>query len=162
MTLTFHNTLLAYLLSLRDYSQSLTPQDKENFKEFANEFRTREDTVKYSEVKNFLTESLIEKIAKNYQLNKLFQTYKDKLDNSGEIPSELLPKLENLIQLETIVQKNFVRIKRGGIFNIEDDTTPEGQELILHNYVLLILESEETENITDNLTWIDQLKKWLS
>lgn len=162
MTLTFNNTLLAYLLSLRDYSQSLTPEEKKNFQEFAKQFRTYTDRLEYSEIETFLRDSLIEKIAGNTQLNQLFKTYQNKLANSEEIPSEILPKLENLIQLETSLQNNFIRIRKGEIPDLEDDTTPEGQELILHNAVILISESQQPENIPEQLSWIDKLKQWLN
>ncbi len=160
MTVTFHHTfnhtLLAYLLSLRDYSQSLTSKDKQNLDKFAKEFRLYPD-----DIESHIEPLLMEKIAENTQLNQLFQTYKNKLDNSGEIPSDFLPKLGNLLELETSFKNNFVRISKGDIPDIEDDTTPKGQELILHNSVILISESEEPEKVTDNLTWIDELKKWL-
>ena len=161
MTPTLNHTLLAYILSLRDYSQTLTIKEQENFQEFAKQFRTYTDRLEDSEIETFLSESLEVNIAENSQLNHLFKTYKNKLDNLEEIPLELLPKIENLNQLETRFSNNSFAISKGEIPDIEDDTTPEGQELILHNSVIIILESNEPEKVTDDLKWIDKLKQWL-
>ena len=159
MTVTFHHTfnhtLLAYLLSLRDYGQSLTPQDKQNLHTFAKEFRLYPDEIEY--VERFL----VKKIAENPQLNQLFQSYQNKLDHSDDIPPKLLPKLENLNQLAINLQNNSCGIAKGEIPLVENDTIPEGQELILHNSVILISESEEPNKLTDKLTWIDKVKQWL-
>lgn len=156
---TFNHTLLAYLLSLKDYGQFLTSKDKQNLHTFANEFSLYPDDIEY--VERFL----VEKIAENPQLNQLFQNYQNKLDNSDDIPRNLLPKLENLSHLIKTLQKKSVAIPKGEIPDVEDDATPEGQERIIHNSVIviseLISESDEPKKVTDKLTWIDKMKQWL-
>ncbi|HAC66106.1 MAG TPA: hypothetical protein DCF68_21875 [Cyanothece sp. UBA12306] len=157
MTVTSKYILLAYLLSLRDYSESLTPKDKENLNEFAKEFRAYPQEWE-SHVEPFL----MAKIAENPQLNQLFTTYKDKLNQSDKIPLDLLPNLDSFYQLEKTLNSNPLQQARSEIPNLPDDTTPEGQAELLNNFAILISESEQPENTANQLTWLDKLKQWLS
>lgn len=159
---TFNRTFLAYFLSLRDYSHSLTSQDRENFLKFAEQCDIYRKQLESSQIQTVLIELLKEKISENSELNQLFQTYETKLNQSGEIPSDLLPKLNNFYELEKSLKSESDKDSKSKIPNLPDDTTPEGQAEILNNFAIIISKSEEPENVTNTLTWIDKLKQWLN
>ncbi|MGK7957224.1 MAG: hypothetical protein AB4063_18545 [Crocosphaera sp.] len=160
MTVTFHHTfdhtLLAYLLSLRDYAQSLTSKDKQNLDKFAKEFRLYPD-----DIENHIEPFLVAKIAENPQLKQLFTTYQNKLDSSGDIPFKLLPKLDNLIQLINRLNSKLSILPRCKIPYPLPVPTPIDQHIILENMAIVISESPEPEETSDGLQWMEPLKQWL-
>ena len=74
----------------------------------------------------------------------------------------MLPKLNNFYELEKSLKSESNKKSKTKLTNIPDDTTPEGQAKILNNFAIIISKSEEPENVTNTLTWIDKLKQWLN
>jgi hypothetical protein len=149
MEATISHTILAYLLALRDLSDTLSDQEKERLKKVAQELDFQPKAWK-----SHIEPSLIQTIQGNTQLNKSYQLYKEKLDRLGEIPLDLLPKTSEINQLIT---KESSLVSRG----FKSTEIAAGYEQQLNNVVIVVNQTNKPEEAVKQLGFLDKVKQLL-
>ncbi|WP_310426945.1 hypothetical protein [Chamaesiphon sp. VAR_48_metabat_135_sub] len=148
MAVTISNTILAYLLALQDFSDSLSDVDKEGLKQVANQLKTQPKAWS-----SHIEPDLIQTIQGNSQLDKSYRSYKEKLDRLGEIPLDLLPKPG-----EVLATNSSGLIMKG----ISPDSEASGYEQQLNNVVIVINQSERPEEVVKQLDFLDRVKQFVN
>lgn len=143
-----NKTILAYLLALRDFPDILSEQEQQNLKKVAQDLKMQPKAWK-----SHIEPCLLETIKGNSQLDQAYQLYKEKLDILGEIPLNLLPKLNELNQLVTN-ESTFAT--KGGI-----PSAPSGYNKQLNNVIILVNQNDKPEEAVKKLEFLDRMKQWL-
>jgi hypothetical protein len=150
MEVTNNNTVLAYLLALRDFSDSLSDKEKESLKTVARDLKIQEKAWK-----SHIEPTLIQTIAGNPQLHQSYQYYKEQLDQLGAIPTDLLPEVAELDRLKTnepsLVSRGFI-----------PPTPALRYEQQLNNVVIVVNQTAKPEETVKQLVFLDRVKQFLS
>jgi len=150
MEVTISHTIVAYLLALRDFSDTLSDQEKESLKKVAKDL-----DIQPKAWESHIEPSLIDIIQGNTQLHQSYQLYKEKLDQLvGGIPLDLLPKAGEINQLITN-QSSF--LTKG--FHPTSEAT--GYEQQLNNVVIVVNQTDKPEEAVKQLGFLDKLKQLL-
>jgi hypothetical protein len=149
MEATSSHTILAYLLALRDFSDTLSDQEQQNLKTVAKDLKMQPKAWK-SNIEPFL----IQTIQGNSQLHQSHQLYKKKLDKLGKIPLDLLPKEGEINQLVT---NQSSLVSRGFI----PDSSASGYEQQLNNVVIVVNQTDKPEEAVKQLGFLDKVKQLL-
>ena len=149
MEVTFSNTILAYLLALRDFADTLSDQEKESLKKVAKDLN-----IQPKAWKSHIEPSLIQAIQGNPQLHQSYQLYKEKLDRVEEIPFDLLPKAG---EIERLFPNQSSFIIKGFI----PDSSASGYEQQLNNVVIVVNHADKPEEAVKQLNFLDRLKQLL-
>jgi hypothetical protein len=148
MDVTNSNTIIAYLLALRDFSGSLSDREKKSLKTIAKDL-----DIQPKAWKSNIETDLIQTIAGNPQLNQYYQSYKEKIDRLGSTPIDLLPNWTELDSVKltenSVVTKGF------------PGTEPVGYEQQLNNVVIVINQTDKPEETVKQLGFLDQVKQLL-
>ena len=144
-----NHTILAYLLALQDFSDTLSAQEKESLKTVAKDL-----TIQPKAWKSHIEPSLIQTIQGNFQLHQSYQLYKEKLDRLGEISLDLLPKAEEINQLITDISPF---LEKGFISNL----SASGYEQQLNNVVIVVNQTDKPEETVKQLGFLDKVKQLL-
>lgn len=144
-----NHTILAYLLALQDFSDTLSTEEKDSFKTVAKELNTQ--PIAWA---SYIEPFLIKTIQGNSQLHQSYQLYKEKLDRLGEIPLDLLPKAAEINQLIT-EKSSFVN--RG----FKSTETAVGYEQQLNNVVIVVNQADKPEEAVKQLGFLDKVKQLL-
>jgi hypothetical protein len=155
MATKLNHTILAYLLALQDLPNALNEGEQTSLKEVAKQLRTQPEAWN-----DYIEPSLVAIIQGNSLLNQYYQQYKNKLDNFGEIPSDLLPTRDEINQLTkdeaTVVHKGLP----------EDDNldalSPSGYEEQINNVVIAVNQNEKPEEAVKQLGFLDKVKQLLN
>ena len=150
MTTKLNHTILAYLLALQDLPHSLNEAEQANLKEVAKQLRTQPEAWN-----DYIEPSLVAIIQGNSPLNQSYQHYKNKLDNFGEIPFELLPTADEINQL---VKTQAAFVNKG----FDDNSLPTGIDKQIENAFIVLGQSETSEETVKKLGSIGKLKQFLS
>jgi hypothetical protein len=150
MATKLNHTILAYLLALQDLPNALNEGEQSNLKEVAKQLRFQPEAWN-----DYIEPSLVTIIQGNSLLNQSYQQYKNKLDNFGEIPSELLPTADEINQLvktqATFVNKGFIV-----------DPSASGYEQQLNNVVIVVNQTEKPEEAVKQLGFLEKVKQLLN
>jgi hypothetical protein len=149
MEVTISHTILAYLLALRDFPDSLNDHEKENLKKVAKDLNLNQRAWKSD-----LEPDLIQIVQGNSQLDRSYQLYKEKLDRLGEIPMNLLPNPDEIDLLRT--DSSFLVTK-----GFRSKTSPSNYEEQINNVVIVVNQADKPEEIVKQLTFLDRLKQLL-
>jgi hypothetical protein len=144
-----NHTKLAYLLALQDFSTTLSDREQQNLKEIAKELKIQPEAWS-----GYIEPLLLAIVQGNPQLSRAYESYKEKLDRLGEIPSDLLPKAWELNQLVT--NQSSATIK--GFPPIE---AASGYEQQLNNVVIVVNQADKPEEAVKNLGFLDKVKQLL-
>ncbi len=144
-----NNTILAYLLALQDFPDTLSDHEQENLKKVAKDLKMQPKAWK-----SHIEPSLIQTIQGNSQLNQSYQLYREKLDRLGEIPLDLLPKAEEINQLVT----NQSTLVSRGLPPNPKITSSEEQ---LNNLVIIVNQTDKPEETVKQVGLFDKVKQWL-
>lgn len=144
-----NNTILAYLLALGDFSETLSDHEKDSLKTVAKDL-----TIQPKAWVSHIEPSLIKTIKGNSQLHQSYQLYKEKLDRLGEIPLYLLPKAAEINQLIT---NNSSLISKG----FKSTETASGYDQQLNNVVILVNQADKPEEAVKQLSFLDKVKQLL-
>jgi hypothetical protein len=150
MTTKVNHTILAYLLALQDLPNALNEGEQSSLKEVAKQLRTQPEAWN-----DYIEPSLVAIIQGNSLLNQSYQQYKNKLDNFGEIPSELLPTTDEINQL---VKTQATFVNRGFM----DDHSASGYEQQLNNVVIIVNQTEKPEEAIKQLGFLEKVKQLLN
>ncbi|MFM7437206.1 MAG: hypothetical protein ACKO2V_01170 [Snowella sp.] len=150
MTTKLNHTILAYLLALQDLPHALNEVEQSRLKEVAKQLRTQPEAWN-----DYIEPSLVAIIQGNSSLNQSYQQYKNKLDNFGEISSDLLPTAEEINQL---VKVQTVLLPKGFI----SDLSASGYEQQLNNVVIVVNQTEKPEEAVKQLGFLDKVKQLLN
>jgi hypothetical protein len=150
MAETISNTILAYLLALQDFSDSLSDADKEGLKKVAKQLKTQPKAWE-----SHIEPALILAIQCNPQLDRSYQSYKQKLDRLGEIPLDLLPKPGEVNLLLT--NPSTLTVK-----GIVPDSDAVGYEQQFNNVVIVINQSDRPEEVVKQLDFLDRVKQFVN
>ena len=149
METTTTHTILAYLLALRDFSDTLSDQEKESLKKVAKDLN-----IQPKAWKSHIEPSLIQTIQGNPQLYQSYQFYEVKLKQLGEITLDLLPKTEEINQLITnqssLVSKGFQPTEAASEY-----------EQQLNNVVIVVNQADKPEETVKKLSFLDKVKQVL-
>jgi hypothetical protein len=148
MAVTISNTILAYLLALQDFSDSLSDTDKEGLKKVASQLKTQPKAWE-----SHIEPALILAIQGNPQLDRSYQSYKQKLDRLGEIPLDLLPKPE-----EVLSTNSSGLIVKG----VDPNSDASGYEQQLNNLVIVVNQAERPEEVVKQLDFLDPVKQFIN
>lgn len=150
MATKLNHTILAYLLALQDLPNALNEGEQTSLKEVAKQLRTQPEAWN-----DYIEPSLVAIIQGNSLLNQSYQQYKNKLDNFGEIPSELLPTTDEINQL---VKTQATFVNRGFM----DDHSASGYEQQLNNVVIVVNQTEKPEESVKQLGFLEKVKQLLN
>jgi hypothetical protein len=145
---TNNNTIIAYLLALRDFSDSLSDREKESLKTIAKALN-----IQPKAWKSDIEPDLIQTIAGNPQLNQYYQSYKEKLNRLGSIPIDLLPDSTELDRFKP----NGFSFATKGFFGTE----PVGYEQQLNNVVIVVNQTDKPEETVKQLGFLDKVRQLL-
>jgi hypothetical protein len=148
MEVTISHTILAYLLALRDFPDSLNDHEKESLKKVAKDLNLNQRAWKSD-----LEPDLIQIIEGNSQLDRSYQLYKEKLDRLGEIPLDLLPKLG-----EVLATNPSGLIEKGPV----PGSDASGYEQQLNNVVIVVNQAERPEEVVKQLDFLDRVKQFIN
>lgn len=151
MEATINHTILAYLLALRDFSDTLSEQEKASFKKVAKDLNLQPKAWK-----SHIEPRLLETIQGNSQLHQSYQLYKEKLTQLGEIPLDLLPKAGEINQL---INNQSTLASKG--FGFDLDSSASGYEQQLNNVVIVVNQADKPEETVKQLGFLDKVKQLL-
>lgn len=149
MEVTNNNTILAYLLALRDFSGSLSDEEKESLKTVAKDL-----DIQPQAWASHIKPALIQTIAANPQLNQAYQSYKEQLDKLGTIPLDLLPDTAELDRLNPQESSYVVKGIR--------PPRPSGYEGQLNNVVIVLHQTDKPEETVKQLGFLDRVEQFLT
>ena len=141
----------SFLLALSDLPESLTPEEQNALIEIGKQLKT---TPKAWE--KYIQPKLIKIIENNPQLNKSYQFYQRQLA-AKDIPENLLPNNQELSQL---IPNTSNLQARGHGFGDKTSATDFQQQL--NNVVIVVCESNKSEDVVKKISSLDKLKKFIS
>jgi hypothetical protein len=150
MNVTNDNTIIAYLLALRDFSGVLSDVEKEKLKSVAKDL-----DIQPKAWKSDLETDLIQTIQGNLQLFQSYQSYKEQLDRSGAIPIDLLLTTEK--NQQSSVEASPVTAK-----GMTPVTAATGYEQQLNNVVIVVNQADRPEQKIQEYTFLDRVKEFLN
>ena len=155
MSVTNSNVIIwSFLLALSDFPNSLTAEEQNAFKEVGKQFKT---TPKAWE--KHIQPKLLKTIANNPQLNKSYQFYKKQLATKN-IPKDLLPTLlPNHQEISELIPDTSNLQARGPGF--EDNAPVTDFQQQLNNVVIVVCESNKSEEVAKKISSLDKLKQFL-
>lgn len=139
---------MAFLLAFQDLKSSLNELEKQQLKEVAKQLNTQPKAWK-----NYTKKLLLEIIAANSDLNRLYQDYKTRLENLEEIPQDLLPteaETNKLIVRDSVMTKGY-----------KPKSEASGYENQLNNVVIVVGSSETPEETVKKATFLEKVKEFL-
>ena len=139
---------MAFLLAFQDLKSSLNELEKQQLKEVAKQLNTQPKAWK-----NYTKKLLLEIIAANSDLNRLYQDYKTRLENLEEIPQGLLPteaETNRLIVRDSVMTKGY-----------KPKSEASGYENQLNNVVIVVGSSETPEETVKKATFLEKVKEFL-
>ncbi|NHC35503.1 hypothetical protein [Scytonema millei] len=148
MNIKIDNTMMAFLLAFQDLKSSLNELEKQQLKEVAKQLNTQPKAWK-----NYTKKLLLEMIAANCELNRLYQFYKTRLENLEEIPQDLLPteaETNKLIVRDSVMTKGY-----------KPKSEASGYENQLNNVVIVVGSSETPEETVKKATFLEKVKEFL-
>ena len=148
MNIKIDNTMMAFLLAFQDLKSSLNELEKQQLKEVAKQLNTQPKAWK-----NYTKKLLLEIIAANSDLNRLYQDYKTRLENLEEIPQGLLPteaETNRLIVRDSVMTKGY-----------KPKSEASGYENQLNNVVIVVGSSETPEETVKKATFLEKVKEFL-
>jgi hypothetical protein len=154
MALTISNTILAYLLALRDFPDVLNDQEKASLEAIAKSLKTQPKAWKD------LEPNLIQTIAGNQQLHQSYQAYKEQLDQAEEIPQDLLPNEEEINQIKS--NSFLFRVKEIIFRGMIPESPASGYEQQLNNVVIVINSSANPQEAVKQLSSLDKITQFLN
>jgi hypothetical protein len=150
MEVTNSNTILAYLLALRDFSDVLSTSEKEKLQTVAKDL-----SIQPKAWTSHLEADLIQTIQGNPQLFQFYQSYKEKLDRTGEIPLDLLLTTElndrASVDASPLIAKGIIPA-----------STPTGYEQQLNNVVIVVNQADRPDQKIQEYTFLDRVKEFLN
>lgn len=144
-----NKTLLAFLLALTDLDTPLSQAEKKILAEIGDQI-----DVQPLAWESYTQPHLLKMITANPQLNQLYKTYQNQLNNTGNIPQELLPTAAEIQQLSTT---NSVV----GMKGFKSNSSPTGYEQQINNVVIVTSRSEQPEAVAKKLPW-EKIKHFLN
>jgi hypothetical protein len=150
MATKLNHTILAYLLALQDLPNALNEGEQSSLKEVAKQLRTQPEAWN-----DYIEPSLVAIIQGNSPLNQSYQQYKNKLDNFGEISSDLLPTADEINQL---VETQPAFVSKGFM----GEHSASGYEQQLNNVVIVVNQTEKPEEAVKQLRFLDKVKQLLN
>ncbi|MBD2340124.1 hypothetical protein H6G64_24460 [Calothrix sp. FACHB-156] len=150
MTTNNDNTIIAFLLALQDLKTSLSAQEKRNLQDIAKQLDTQPKAWD-----KHIKERLLDIIAANPELSQYYKFYQSQLENTQEVPEDLLP---TEAEVNRLIYREEVAITRG--FKPKSEAT--GYETQLNNVVVIIGNSEKPEETVKQATFLENLKQFLS
>jgi hypothetical protein len=145
-----NTTILAYLLALQDFSGLLSEQEQENLKTVAKDLE-----IQPKAWESYIEPSLIKTIQSNSQLHESYQFYKEKLEQLQEIPLDLLPKNNEIEQLQT---NQSTLLDRG----LLDLSSAVGYEQQLNNAVIVVSQNDDPTAAVKQLGFLSKMKQYLN
>jgi hypothetical protein len=149
VNVTNSNTILAYLLALRDFSDVLSDVEKEKLKTVA-----RDLDIQPKAWKSDLESALIQIVSGNDRLSQSYQSYKEKLDRSGAIPGDLLSEMEKIDRASLESSPLIVK-------GIVPESAATGYEQQLNNVVIVVNQADRPEEKIQQYTFLDRVKEFL-
>jgi hypothetical protein len=143
------NTILAYLLALRDFSGTLSDVERSKLKTVA-----RDLDIQPKAWKTNLEQDLLETISGNPQLAQSYRSYQERLDRMGESLLDLLPETEKIEQIS--VDSSPLVVK-----GIIPETAATGYEQQLNNVVIVVNQADRPEEKIQEYTFLDRVKELL-
>jgi hypothetical protein len=149
MDLTMSDTLIALFLALSDSSISLSQFEKDRLYEIGEQLELDPDDWE------FISAGLMAVITSNQTLNQVFSSELAKLSAmSPTMKQQLLPTENEMAQ----VFYSETSIERRGYFEGEEDLISKE----ISNVARKLLQADDPDTKTKNLSWIDRIKKLLS
>ncbi len=143
-------TILAYLLALKDFPHALNEAERSNLKKVWKRYE-----IQPKAWDDYIEPDFVKTIQDNPLLHQLYQQYKNKLDNLGEIPDNLLPTRDEINQLPnletTFVSKGF-----------RSNLSASGYEQQLNNVVIVVHQTQKPEEAVKQLGFLDKVKQLLN
>ncbi len=150
MEVTNGNTILAYLLALRDFSDVLSDSEKEKLQTVAKDLN-----IQPKAWTSHLEADLIQTIQGNSQLFQFYRSYKEQLDRSGAIPIDLLLTTEknerSSVDASPLIAKGMTPV-----------TPATGYEQQLNNVVIAVNQADRPEQKIQEYTFLDRVKEFLN
>ena len=139
---------MAFLLAFQDLKSSLNELEKQQLKEVAKQLNTQPKAWE-----NYTKKLLLEIVAANPSLNRLYQFYKSRLENVKEIPQNILPtevETNQMIVRDSVMTKGY-----------KPKSEASGYENQLNNVVIVVGSSETPEEIVKKATFLEKVKEFL-
>jgi hypothetical protein len=143
------NTILAYLLALRDFPGTLSDVERAKLKTVA-----RDLDIQPKAWKTNLEQDLLQTIHGNPQLAQSYQSYQEQLDRAGESLLDLLPEIEKIEQIS--VDSSPLVVK-----GIIPETAATGYEQQLNNVVIVVNQADRPEEKIQEYAFLDRVKELL-
>ncbi|OWY66142.1 hypothetical protein B7486_38075 [cyanobacterium TDX16] len=148
MNIKIDNTMMAFLLAFQDLKSYLNELEKQQLKEVAEQLNTQPKAWE-----NYTKKLLLEIVAAKPSLNRLYQFYKNRLDNVEEIPQDLLPteaETNKLIVRDSVMTKGY-----------KPKSEASGYENQLNNVVIVVGSYETPEETVKKATFLEKVKEFL-
>ena len=139
----------SFLLALYDFNDSLTDDEQNTFKRVGKELR-----IQSKAWESHIQPVLLTTVQNNPQLNSLYQFYRKQLAKV-DIGSELLPKPEEIKQL--ISHNSDFQLK-----GFRDNQPAKGYKEVLNNVVIVVCESDKSEEVVKKISSLDKIKQFIS
>ena len=143
------SNILSFLLALNDFSDSLTVPEQKILKEVAKQLKTQPKAWE-----SHLQPLLLETIQNNPKLNSSYQFYRDQLTKL-DIPINLLPNNQEIYQLRQTASAV-------GTKGFSDDEPATGYQQQLNNIVIVVCESDKSEEAVKKIGYLNRLKRFIS
>lgn len=150
MEVTNSNTILAYLLALRDFSDVLSDSEKEKLQTVAKDLN-----IQPKAWTSHLEADLIQTIQGNSQLFQFYQLYKEQLDRAGKIPLDLLLTTE----INDRPSGDSSPLIAKGLI---PESAATGYEQQLNNVVIVVNQADRPEQKIQEYTFLDRVKEFLN
>ncbi|NEO33954.1 MAG: hypothetical protein F6K36_26775 [Symploca sp. SIO3C6] len=144
-----YKTLLAFLLALSDLDTPLSSDEKKILVEIGDQLDAQPLAWE-----SYTQPHLLKMIIANPQLDQLYKTYQSQLNNTGDIPLELLPTPAEIQQLSNT--SNFWAMK-----GFPPKSPPTGYDQQINNVVIVTSRSEQPETAVKKLPW-EKIKHFLN
>ena len=142
------SNILSFLLALNDFSDSLKVSEQNALKEVAKQLKTQPKAWE-----RHLQPLLLKTIQSNPKLNSSYQFYRDQLTRL-DIPVDLLPKYQEIYQI--ISTASDVQIR-----GFPDDEPATGYQQQLNNIVIVVCESDKSEEDVKKIASLNRLKRFI-
>lgn len=142
------NTILAYLLALRDFSGILSDVEKASLKAVARDLKLQPKAWDSD-----IQPALMQTIAGNGQLYQAYQSYKAKLDQAGAMPDNVWPAAT-----ERDRPKTPEPIAMRGLI---PEAPASGYEQQLNNVVIVVNLDDKPEEAVKQIDFLDRVQHFL-
>ncbi len=145
---TSSSNILSFLLSLNDFSDSLTVPEQNALKEVGKQLKTQPKAWE-----RHLQPLLLKTIQSNPKLNSSYKFYQEQLTRL-DIPLDLLPKYQEIYQLTPTASDVEIR-------GFPDDEPAIGYQQQLNNITIVVCESDESEKAVKEIGSLSRLKRFI-